>query len=177
MPESALAPARLGQPLQLASPQGRRLVVALLLSLLFHALLISLTFGGQDFGLPGFALPWQERRAAVPELRVVLAPAKAPEPKPAPASAPLPPLPALTEKAVASGPAMVTFKAPEARPAQAATPSKPRSAAKEKTSPKPKAAKGAPAAKPPKSAAKAKAGAKAKAAPPPASAARSAPKA
>ena len=45
---------------------------ALLVSLLAHALLLSLTFGGDGLGLPGLALPWQARRAAVPELRVVL---------------------------------------------------------------------------------------------------------
>jgi TonB family protein len=58
-------------------------------SLLLHGLLLSLTFGGEGFGLPGLALPWQDRRAEVPELRVVLVP-----PTPAAVPAPLPvPLP------------------------------------------------------------------------------------
>ena len=56
------------------SPERRRMRIALLLSLLFHALLLGLTFGGQGVGLPGFGFPWQERRAEVPNLRVVLAP-------------------------------------------------------------------------------------------------------
>ena len=38
----------------------------LALSLLFHALLLSLTFGGQGLGLPGFGFPWQDRRADGP---------------------------------------------------------------------------------------------------------------
>lgn len=55
---------------------------ALVLSLLVHGLLLSLTFGGEGFGLPGLALPWQDRRAEVPDLRVVLLqpPPAAPEP-------------------------------------------------------------------------------------------------
>ena len=48
---------------------------SLLLSLLIHGLLLSLTFGGQGLGLPGLGFPWQERRVEVPELRVVLVPA------------------------------------------------------------------------------------------------------
>ena len=52
----------------------RRLGLALLLSLLAHALLLSLTLGGDQLGLPGFAFPWLERRVAVPDLRVVLLP-------------------------------------------------------------------------------------------------------
>ena len=58
------------------SAERRRLPLALLLSLLIHALLLSLTFGGQSFGLPGFAFPWKERRMEVPDLRVVLVPAQ-----------------------------------------------------------------------------------------------------
>ena len=60
------------------SAERRRLALALLLSLLLHTLLLSLTFGGQELGLPGFGFPWQERRIEVPELRVVLMPAPAP---------------------------------------------------------------------------------------------------
>jgi membrane protein involved in colicin uptake len=52
----------------------RRLGLALLLSLLAHALLLSLALGGDQLGLPGFAFPWLERRVAVPDLRVVLLP-------------------------------------------------------------------------------------------------------
>ncbi|HZA95029.1 MAG TPA: TonB C-terminal domain-containing protein [Burkholderiaceae bacterium] len=49
---------------------------SLLLSLLIHGLLLSLTFGGHGLGLPGLGFPWQERRVDVPELRVVLVPAR-----------------------------------------------------------------------------------------------------
>ena len=52
--------------------ERRRLALALLLSLLIHALLLSLTFGGQELGLPGFGFPWRDRRVEVPEIRVVL---------------------------------------------------------------------------------------------------------
>ena len=48
---------------------------SLLLSLLIHGLLLSLTFGGQGLGLPSLGFPWQERRVEVPELRLVLVPA------------------------------------------------------------------------------------------------------
>lgn len=62
---------------------------ALVLSLLVHGLLLSLTFGGEGFGLPGLALPWQDRRAEVPDLRVVLLqpPPAPPEPAVAPPEA------------------------------------------------------------------------------------------
>ena len=52
----------------------RRLGLALLLSLLAHALLMSLTLGGDQPGIPGFAFPWLEHRVAVPDLRVALLP-------------------------------------------------------------------------------------------------------
>ena len=51
----------------------RRLVCALLASLLLHALQLSLVFGS-GVGLPGLALPWPARRAEAPEIRVVLEP-------------------------------------------------------------------------------------------------------
>ena len=55
----------------------RRMSTALLLSLLIHALLLSLTFGGgQGLGLPGFGLPWRERRLEADDLRMVLVPAQ-----------------------------------------------------------------------------------------------------
>lgn len=56
---------------------------ALVLSLLVHGLLLSLTFGGEGFGLPGLALPWQDRRAEVPDLRVVLLQPQPAAPEPA----------------------------------------------------------------------------------------------
>jgi len=47
----------------------------LLLSLLSHTLLLSVTFEGQGRWLLGFTFPWQDRRVAVPDLRVILVPA------------------------------------------------------------------------------------------------------
>jgi hypothetical protein len=56
------------------SPEHQRLAFALLLSLLFHAVLLSMIFGGQGLGLPGFGFPWRDRRIEVPDVRVVLVP-------------------------------------------------------------------------------------------------------
>ena len=58
------------------SAERKRLTLALLVSLLLHTLVLSLTFGGEELGLPGFGFPWQERRVEAPELRVVLLPAQ-----------------------------------------------------------------------------------------------------
>ena len=55
--------------------ERRRLSLSLLISLLAHALLLSLSFGGQGFGLPGLVFPWQKRAAVAPDLHVVLRPA------------------------------------------------------------------------------------------------------
>jgi TonB family protein len=52
-------------------------VLALLLSLLVHALLATLAFEGAGGGLPGFGLPWRERRIEAPELHVLLDPTRA----------------------------------------------------------------------------------------------------
>ena len=57
---------------RLASPERRRMGLALVLSLLCHALLVSLDFGGQEPGMPGFGFPWQDRRGEARDLRVVL---------------------------------------------------------------------------------------------------------
>ncbi|RFC36777.1 MAG: hypothetical protein DID92_2727743451 [Candidatus Nitrotoga sp. SPKER] len=54
--------------------EHRRLTVALFFSLLIHLLLLSLTFGGQGFGLPGLGFHWQERRIAAPDLHIMLMP-------------------------------------------------------------------------------------------------------
>ena len=64
--------------IQHTSSERWRMESSLLLSLLIHGLLLSLTFSGQGRGLPSFNLPWQERRVEVPELRVVLVPAPVP---------------------------------------------------------------------------------------------------
>ncbi len=88
------------------SPEHRRLTHALLLSLLMHALLLSLTFGGQGLGLPGFGFPWQDRRIEAPDLRVVVVPAPvtAVEPAVTPVVEPL--QQAWVEQPVASGSAL-----------------------------------------------------------------------
>jgi hypothetical protein len=51
--------------------------LALLLSLVIHALLLSIPLEGDVFGLPGLRMPWEERRLAATELNVRLAPAPA----------------------------------------------------------------------------------------------------
>src|SRR5207248_2275646 len=61
---------------QRVSPERGPLTYSLLLSLLIHALLLSLTFGGEGRWLFGFGFPWQVRRIEVPDLRVVLVPAQ-----------------------------------------------------------------------------------------------------
>jgi hypothetical protein len=73
------------------SAERRRLTLAFLLSLLFHGLLLSMTFGGQGLGLPGFGFPWGERRAEAPDLRVLLVPAPVTAAEPADTSAEGPP--------------------------------------------------------------------------------------
>ncbi len=67
-----------------------RLRIALLVSLLVHALFLSLSLGSDAFGLPGLRFPWEERRLAAHELNVVLAKAPAAGPEAAPAAEPLP---------------------------------------------------------------------------------------
>ena len=57
------------------SSERWRMASSLLLSLLIHGSLLSLTFGVSGLGLPGLRFPWQERRIEAPELRVVLVPA------------------------------------------------------------------------------------------------------
>jgi chemotaxis protein histidine kinase CheA len=73
------------------SADHRRLTHALLLSLLIHSLLLSLTFGGQGLWLPGFNFPWRDRRIEAPDLRVAVLPrpVAAVEPAVAPVAAPL----------------------------------------------------------------------------------------
>ncbi len=82
-----------------------RLAFALLLSLLIHTLLLSLTFGGEGLGLPRFGFFWQGRRIEAPELRVVLVPTHVTAREPAITSAAEPSQQASIERPVASGPA------------------------------------------------------------------------
>ena len=103
------------------SAEHRRLTHALLLSLLIHTLLLSLTFGGQGRWLLGFGFPWQDRRIEVPDLRVVVVPAQvtAAEPAVTPVAEPL--QQAWVEQPVASGPAPM--------PSVSRAPTQPRTAA------------------------------------------------
>ncbi|MBK9235826.1 MAG: TonB C-terminal domain-containing protein [Rhodoferax sp.] len=87
-------------PSQGMRPERRRLTLGLLLSLMFHALLLSLTFGGQGPGLPGLGLPWQDRRIEAPDMSVVLLAAAAPAVAPVPTAA--------IERSVSVEPAMMT---------------------------------------------------------------------
>ena len=99
------------------SPEQRRLPYALLLSLLIHTLLLSLVFGGEGTGLPGFGFPWQARRIEVPDLRLLLVPAQVAGTAPAvaPVAGPLPQAP--SEQRVAGGPAPTpSAPAPRADP-------------------------------------------------------------
>jgi hypothetical protein len=82
-----------------------RLAFALLLSLLTHMLLLSLTFGGQGLGLPGFGFPWGDRRIEAPPLSVVLVPMRVPARGPAITSVAEPLQQPSIEQRVASGPA------------------------------------------------------------------------
>ncbi|WP_157691655.1 TonB C-terminal domain-containing protein [Noviherbaspirillum autotrophicum] len=59
--------------------QRSRLTVAVMLSLLAHAFVMSLQFGLPGLGLPGLELPWHQRRAQADGLRVVLMEATRPE--------------------------------------------------------------------------------------------------
>ena len=129
--------AKLGwQPMRRARPQGRRLYIPLLTSLLIHALILSLTFSGDEFGLPGLALPWQDRRIEVPDLQVVLAPAPPRETAPALPAAPLP----LPSELMATGPAVVSFQRPDSPPEPAAPALTTQSEPTVKANVKPKAA-------------------------------------
>ena len=59
---------------QRMSADYRRLTYALLLSLVLHALMLALTFGGEGRWLLNFSFPWKDRRTNEPDLRVVVAP-------------------------------------------------------------------------------------------------------
>jgi len=74
--------ARQGIRLSARRSPEHKLTYALLLSLLIHTLLLHLTFGNHGW-LPGFRFPWQDRRIAVPDLRVSLVPARSTPAEPA----------------------------------------------------------------------------------------------
>ncbi|MCC2971025.1 TonB C-terminal domain-containing protein [Massilia sp. IC2-476] len=86
-----------------------RMRIALLVSVLVHAMFLSLSVGS-GFGLPGFRFPWEERRLGAHELRVVLA-----EPPP------VLPSPVIEDAAPVAAPAPVPLPAPAPRLARPAT--------------------------------------------------------
>jgi len=100
-------------------PESRRLAISLVLSLLVHLPLLTLIFGGDGQGLPGFNFPWQARRAAVPDLRVVLMPSRETAAEPALTLLAEPVQPARAEPIVAS--AKATPSAPPAAVRERAT--------------------------------------------------------
>ena len=56
-----------------SDPVNRRLIGGLLLSLLVHAVVLSMQFGIPGLGLPGFELPWKERRANLQPMTIQIA--------------------------------------------------------------------------------------------------------
>lgn len=100
-----------------------RLRLGVVLSVLLHALLLSIPIQGDVFGIAGLRLPWQERRLTASELQVVLAPARtpaAPVAAPAPALVPTPatvpvpvPVPAPPPKAAVVAPAAPRVTVPD----------------------------------------------------------------
>ena len=144
------------QPVRRASHQGRRLNISLLLSLLFHALLLSLTFGGQEFGLPGFALPWRGSESRCLICRVELHRRGAPTRSQPSVSRPV--VTAGIDRANGSRRAIGHYiQVSRAASGLAGPASVPRSTPKAKASPKPKAATGAVSASASRSPPKAKA--------------------
>jgi outer membrane biosynthesis protein TonB len=135
------------------SIERRRLTLALLVSLLIHALLLSLTFGGQGLGLPGFAFPWRERRIEAPDLHIVLMPVQLTAARPAATSIKEPLPQASIQQTDAGGSAWTPSVSPAPtldRTAEAIVPkAKPtaRSKSTAQTRPEPDAATGAAPAK------------------------------
>ncbi len=99
--QSPQAAARRQSLIRRISSERWRMASSLLLSLLIHGLLLSLTFGGQGLGFPGLGFPWQERRAEVPELRVLLVPSPVTLAQPAGTTLARPTQPAASERPVA----------------------------------------------------------------------------
>ncbi|MFT3956081.1 MAG: hypothetical protein QM722_17370 [Piscinibacter sp.] len=87
--------------------EHRPLVLGLLVSLLIHALLLSLRFGGDASGFPGLGMPWRDRRTDVPDLHIVLVD----PPRAAPAT-PVPQVPAEAPKRARSDRAAPVRPAP-----------------------------------------------------------------
>ncbi len=78
-----------------------RLAIGVTLSLMVHALIVSLQFGIPGLGLPGLDLPWNERRAQAPELSIRIANVRI---APSPTAVALSPEPVRTESALRFAP-------------------------------------------------------------------------
>lgn len=113
------------RPSQRTGDELRRLTLTFLLSLLIHALLLSLTFGDEESGLPGFGFPWRERRIEAPALRVRLVPAPTAAAEPADTSIKEPMQQTASEQAIAARPTRtppVSSAPTRGRPAEAIVP-------------------------------------------------------
>jgi hypothetical protein len=102
----------------------KRMSTALLIAVLLHALLLSVTFGGQTFGLPGFKLPWKQRRLGADDLQVMLA--RLPSPKPPAEDAnpvlALEDVPASGSAVSSLAPSPIAMPLPNPKPAAASAP-------------------------------------------------------
>ena len=103
--------------LQRTPPERRSFNGALVASVLLHGLLLS-QLVGEGQGVPGLVLPWQERRAVVPDIQTVLV-----SPQPAPAAS-APPVAAVEVQraSIRSAPAEAPTPKPPAPPAPPAPP-------------------------------------------------------
>lgn len=99
--------------LQRTPPERRSFNGALVASVLLHGLLLS-QLVGEGQGVPGLVLPWQERRAVVPDIQTVLVP-----PQPAPAASAPPPSAAVDVQraSIRSAPVETPVPNPPAPPA------------------------------------------------------------
>ena len=106
--------------------QRRTLWLAVGVSLLAHALLLSLAFSGPGLGTPGLGLNWRDRRVDAPEVRVVMVPARvaAAQPTAAPSEPLAPPATATaTTTTTATATTTTTTTAPaDTTPAPVAPP-------------------------------------------------------
>ena len=114
-------------PMRLTSPQRQQLGLALLVSLLGHAVLLSLAFSGQGLGRPVLGLPWRDLPVETPNLRVVMVPARGstapPATPPTVLAAPTAPGARFARSAPAALPAQASILQPKAgQPSPAASP-------------------------------------------------------
>jgi hypothetical protein len=112
--------------------EHRRLAFALLLSLLIHALLLSLPFGGEGLGVPGFGFPWRDGRIEAPGLIVALVPAPVTPAEPAIPSVAEPVQQAPVEQLAASRPVPTPSASPAPHGLAIVPSSRPRAEARPK---------------------------------------------